>query len=84
MLLICLEVVDNSAFLDILLQISDISDILDILDILWQLVQNVVTSRYISYFRCVTLENSLICILLSASHDVLFDKRMIWFSGLDC
>ena len=21
---------------------------------------------------------------LSASHDVLFDKRMIWFSGLDC
>ena len=31
-----------------------------------------------------TLEISLICILLSASHDVLFDKRMIWFSGLDC
>ena len=30
------------------------------------------------------LETSLICILLSASHDVLFDKRMIWFSGLDC
>ena len=31
-----------------------------------------------------SLETSLICILLSASHDVLFDKRMIWFSGLDC
>ena len=31
-----------------------------------------------------TLETSLICILLSASRDVLFDKRMIWFSGLNC
>ena len=48
MLLVCLEVVDISAILDILLQISDISDILDIL---WQLVQNVETSRYICYFR---------------------------------
>ena len=33
-----LKLVDISAILDILLQISDISDILDIL---WQLVQNV-------------------------------------------
>ena len=48
MLLVCLEVVDISAILDILLQISDISDILDIL---WQLVQNAETSRYICYFR---------------------------------
>ena len=46
-----LKLVDISAFLDILLQISDISDILDILDILWQLVLNVKTSRYICYFR---------------------------------
>ena len=51
MLLFCLQVVDISAILDILLQISDISDILDILDILWQLVLNVVTSRFIGYFR---------------------------------
>ena len=43
MLLVCLEVVDISAFLDILLQISDISDILDILHILWQLVLNAET-----------------------------------------
>ena len=48
MLLVCLQVVDISAILDILLQISDISDILDIL---WQLVLNVVTSRFIRYFR---------------------------------
>ena len=45
MLLVCLEVIDISAILDILLQISDISDILDILNILWQLVLNVETSR---------------------------------------
>ena len=51
MLLVCLEVVDISAILDILLQISDISDILDILDILWQPVLNFETSRYIRYFR---------------------------------
>ena len=51
MLLVCLQVVDVSAILDILLQISDIPDILDILDILWQLVLNVVTSRYICYIR---------------------------------
>ena len=41
-----LKLVDVSAILDILLQISDISDILDILDILWQLVLNVETRRY--------------------------------------
>ena len=46
-----LKLVDISAILDILLQISDISDILDILDILWQLVLNVETSRYICYLR---------------------------------
>ena len=51
MLLVCLEVVDISAILDILLQISDISDILDIVDILWQPVLNFETSRYIRYFR---------------------------------
>ena len=46
-----LKLVDISAILDILLQISDISNILDILDILGQLVLNVKTSRYIHYFR---------------------------------
>ena len=46
-----LKLVDISAISDILLQISDISDILDILDIFWQLMLNVKTSRYISYFR---------------------------------
>ena len=40
-----LKLVDTSAILDILLQVSDISDVLDILDILWQLVPNVETSR---------------------------------------
>ena len=53
MLLVSLQVVDISAILDILLQISDIPNILDILDILWQLLLNVVTSRYIHYFRYV-------------------------------
>ena len=43
-----LKLVDISAILDILLQISDISDILDIL---WQPVLNFETSRYIRYFR---------------------------------
>ena len=38
MLLVCLQVVDISAILDILLSISDISDILDIL---WHLVINI-------------------------------------------
>ena len=42
-----LKLIDISAILDILLQISDISDIFDIFDILWQLVLNVETSRYI-------------------------------------
>ena len=46
-----LKLVDISAILDILLQISDISDILDILDILWQLVPNVETSTHIRYSR---------------------------------
>ena len=46
-----LKIVDISAILDILVQISDISDILDILDILWQLVLNVETGRYIRYSR---------------------------------
>ena len=38
MLLVCLQVVDISAILDILLSISDISDILDIL---WHLIINI-------------------------------------------
>ena len=42
-----LKLVDISAILDILLQISDISNILDILDIFGELVLNVKTSRYI-------------------------------------
>ena len=46
-----LKLVDISAILNILLQVSDISDILDILDISWQLVPNVETSRYIRYSR---------------------------------
>ena len=51
MLLVCLEVVDISPVLDILLHISDISDINDILHSLCQLVIIVETSRYICYFR---------------------------------
>ena len=43
-----LKLVDISAILDILVQISDTSDILDIL---WQLVLNVETGRYIRYSR---------------------------------
>ena len=43
-----LKLVDISAILDILLQVSDKSYILDILDILWQLVLNVETSIDIS------------------------------------
>ena len=45
MLLVCLEVVDMSAILDIRLQISIISDILDILDIVSQLVLSVETKH---------------------------------------
>ena len=41
-----LKLVDISAILDILLQVSDISDIVDILDILWQPVLYFETSRY--------------------------------------